>query len=116
VKVKHRFRFYPTLPQESALAKLFGCVRWTYNRALQYRLQSYQETGKALSYGDSSAVLTQWKAAPEHAFLGEVSSVPLQQTLRHLQRAFVNFFEGRARSSLQNQAPKPERRIYQIGF
>ncbi len=29
-------------------------------------------------------------------WLSEVSSVPLQQSLRHLERAFVNFFEGRA--------------------
>jgi putative transposase len=32
----------------------------------------------------------------EPAFLGEVSSVPLQQTLRHLQAAFANFFAKRA--------------------
>jgi putative transposase len=57
-----------------------------------------------LSYRDSSAALTQWKAAPEHAFLREVSSVPLQQTLRYLQRAFVNFFSrSRVLSSAQTK-------------
>jgi putative transposase len=38
-----------------------------------------------------------WKARAESAWLAEVSSVPLQQSLRHLERAFVNFFEGRAK-------------------
>ncbi len=31
----------------------------------------------------------------QHPWLRDVSSVPLQQALRHLDRAFVNFFEGR---------------------
>src|SRR5260370_5962393 len=31
-----------------------------------------------------------------YPWLSDVSSVPLQQALRHLDRAFVNFFEGRA--------------------
>nr|WP_305906318.1 hypothetical protein [Methylomarinum sp. Ch1-1]MDP4518995.1 hypothetical protein [Methylomarinum sp. Ch1-1]MDP4523393.1 hypothetical protein [Methylomarinum sp. Ch1-1] len=34
---------------------------------------------------------------PDLSFLKEVSSVPLQQCLRHQQRAFTNFFEGRAK-------------------
>ncbi|MBM7858238.1 zinc ribbon domain-containing protein [Lentzea nigeriaca] len=37
-----------------------------------------------------------WKKADELAFLNEVSSVPLQQALRHLQKAFTNFFDKRA--------------------
>src|SRR4028119_25095 len=41
-------------------------------------------------------MLTQWKQNPELDFLNEVSCVPLQQGLRHLQKAFSNFFEGRA--------------------
>jgi putative transposase len=95
IKVKHRFRFYPDHPQTRALEKLFGSVRWTYNHALAARRDQYRETGKGPSYGDTSALLTQWKI--ENPFLREVSCVPLQQSLRHLQRAYVNFFEGRAR-------------------
>ena len=41
-------------------------------------------------------MLTQWKKTPEMAFLNEVSSVPLQQALRHLQAAFTNFFGKQA--------------------
>src|SRR5262249_3280551 len=36
------------------------------------------------------------KQQPESAWLNEVSSVPLQQALRHLDRAFRHFFAGRA--------------------
>jgi putative transposase len=70
-------------------------VRWTFNHALAARRHQYQKTGQGLSYGESSAKLTQWKK--EYPFLQNVSCVPLQQSLRHLQRAYVNFFEGRAR-------------------
>ncbi|GAX59064.1 transposase [Streptomyces olivochromogenes] len=42
-------------------------------------------------------MLTAWKKTGELAFLNEVSSVPLQQALRHLQGAFANFFSKRAK-------------------
>jgi putative transposase len=57
----------------------------------------YREEGKCLSYGDLSALLSVLKAQAETAWLAEVSSVVLQQSLRHLDRAFVNFFAGRTR-------------------
>ncbi|MBC9719770.1 IS200/IS605 family element transposase accessory protein TnpB, partial [Streptomyces sp. TRM66268-LWL] len=43
------------------------------------------------------AMLTAWKRTEELAFLNEVSAVPLQQCLRHLQTAFTNFFAKRAK-------------------
>jgi putative transposase len=49
-----------------------------------------------VNYNATSAMLTVWKKTGELAYLNEVSSVPLQQTLRHLQTAFTNFFGKRA--------------------
>jgi putative transposase len=40
--------------------------------------------------------LTGWKQEEELDFLNNVSDVPLQQGLRHLQKAFGNFWAGRA--------------------
>ncbi len=42
-------------------------------------------------------MLTNWKKQEDLDFLAEVSSVRLQQGLRHLQAAFTNFFSGRAK-------------------
>ncbi len=42
-------------------------------------------------------MLTEWKKQEELEFLNEVSCVPLQQGLRHLQTAFTNFFAGRTK-------------------
>jgi putative transposase len=50
-----------------------------------------------LGYVELSAQLTQLKQQADTAWLTEVSSVPLQQALRHLDRAFRNFFERRAK-------------------
>ncbi|MGW4477017.1 RNA-guided endonuclease InsQ/TnpB family protein [Nonomuraea sp. NPDC004354] len=97
VKRAYKYRFYPTPSQADLLSRTFGCVRLVYNKALDLRRGSHAAHGKAVSYGESSAELTRWKRSEELAFLNEVSSVPLQQALRHLQSAFANFFAGRAR-------------------
>jgi len=96
VKVRYRFRCYPSAPQERSLAQLFGCVRLVYNRALAYRRDSYAKDKTSISYGQTSAQLTLWKQEPKLAFLGDVCCVPLQQCLRHLNTAFGNFFAKRA--------------------
>ncbi len=91
-----KYRFYPTEEQENYLACTFGCVRVVYNRALDARKKHYAETGKGLSYGKTSRLLTQWKKEDGYRWLSEVSSVALQQTLRHLGTAFQRFFEKKA--------------------
>ena len=94
-KVRYRFRMYPTPEQETELARTFGACRYVYNFGLRLRTDSYQE-GKTLTYNASSAALTALKRQPETLWLNEISSVPTQQALRHLQSAFRAFFEKRA--------------------
>jgi putative transposase len=91
------YRCYPTPEQAAILARTFGCARFVYNWALRLRTDAYYERRERISYADTSAALTALKREPETAWLNEVSSVPPQQTLRHLDRAFRNFFEGRAK-------------------
>ena len=79
------------------LTRTFGCVRVAWNRTLAERHRLYRMEGKSLSYAASDAALTVMKKDPELAFLNEVSSVPLQQALRHQHKAFGAFFAGRAR-------------------
>ncbi|MEU7986288.1 RNA-guided endonuclease TnpB family protein [Streptosporangium canum] len=97
VKRAFKFRFYPTPEQAEELARTFGCARLVYNKALEERTRAYTLEGRKVSYVESSAALTEWKRTEELAFLNEVSSVPLQQALRHLQAAFANFFAKRAK-------------------
>lgn len=97
VKRAYKYRFYPTPEQAEELARTFGCVRLVYNKALEERTRAYTQEGRRVSYVETSAMLTAWKRTEELAFLNEVSSVPLQQALRHLQAAFANFFAKRAK-------------------
>ena len=96
VKRAYRFRFYPTPEQEMILAKTFGCARFAYNYMLRLRTDAWFKEQKRVGYHETSALLTELKKTPEHAWLNEVSSVPVQQALRHLQTAFNNFFAKRA--------------------
>ncbi|MGW9637293.1 RNA-guided endonuclease InsQ/TnpB family protein [Nocardiopsis alba] len=97
VKRAFKYRFYPTDAQAAELSRTFGCVRLVYNKALAARTEAWYRRQERVNYNATSAMLTGWKKEDDLAFLSEVSSVPLQQTLRHLQSAFSNFFAGRAR-------------------
>lgn len=59
--------------------------------------RAYQAEGRKTSSKETDAALTGWKKTEELAFLAEVSSVPLQQTLRHQHTAYAHFFAGCAK-------------------
>ncbi|MGA4844751.1 RNA-guided endonuclease InsQ/TnpB family protein [Streptomyces sp. G5(2025)] len=99
--LRYSFRLYPNGPQRAALARAFGCARVAYNDALRVR-----ETARAaglpfVKSAELSKALTSVKTTPERAWLGEVSSVVLQQSLRDLDTAYKNFFDG-----LKGKRPK----------
>ncbi|WP_425573827.1 RNA-guided endonuclease InsQ/TnpB family protein [Streptomyces rhizosphaericus] len=96
VKRAYRYRFSPTNAQAAELSRTFGCVRKVYNMALAARTEAWARQER-VNYNQTSALLTQWKKTKELAYLNEVSSVPLQQALRHLQVAFTNLFGKRAK-------------------
>jgi putative transposase len=95
-KRAYKYRFYPTPEQKLLLEKTFGCVRFVYNHILDFRSRAYAEDKTPISFTQASAALTRLKKDPDKAWLNKVSSVPLQQTLRHQQQAFTHFFEKRA--------------------
>jgi putative transposase len=96
VKRAYKYRFYPTDEQAHNLAQTFGCCRFVYNYALATRKRAYFEQGKKLSINSLSAAITQLKKQEGTMWLKDVSSVPLQQSLRHLDTAYRNFFAKRA--------------------
>ena len=96
-KRAYKYRFYPTPEQATLLAQTFGCTRFVYNHILRWRTDIFYQEQEKIGYTQASAKLTAIKKEPEFAWLNDVSSVPLQQALRHQQAAFKNFFEGRAK-------------------
>ena len=95
-KRAYQYRIYPTDEQKQILARTFGCARFVYNWALRLRSDAYYERQERIYYAQTSALLTDLKKQSEYAWLNEVAAVALQQALRHLDRAYQNFFEGRA--------------------
>jgi len=93
----YRYRFYPTEEQEQLLRRTLGCVRLVYNKALHSRTEAWYEQQERVGYSETSGMLTTWKKQEDLQFLNEVSCVPLQQALRHLQKAFANFWAGCAK-------------------
>ena len=60
-------------------------------------MEGWYERQERIDYAQTSAMLTGWKKQEDLQFLNEVSCVPLQQGLRHLQKAFANFWAGHSK-------------------
>ena len=90
-----KFRIYSNREQKNLIHQTLGCCRLIYNRGLAMRKESYEE-GKKIGYTQTSAMLTELKRQEEFAFLKAADSIALQQSLRDLDRSFVNFFQKRA--------------------
>jgi len=96
IRQVQKVRIYPTDKQKQQLAGAFGCCRWWWNYALNKSIETYKETGKGLSRSGLNALLPNLKN--EYEWLKtEVYSQSLQQTSLNLSRAFINFFEKRAK-------------------
>jgi putative transposase len=83
--------------QASVLNRTFGCIRVVWNRTLAWRRQRYRDEKTGTTFAQANAYLTAMKATEELAWLKQVSSVPLQQAIRHQQAAYSAFFAKRAR-------------------
>ncbi|MFF5344351.1 RNA-guided endonuclease InsQ/TnpB family protein [Streptomyces althioticus] len=95
MRLRYSFRLYPSAGQRSVLARAFGCARVVYNDALRARETARSEGMPFPKTGDlSRQLITEAKNTPERAWLGEVSAVVLQQSLRDLDTAYKNFLDG----------------------
>ena len=101
LKKRYRYRIYPTKEQEISLSKVFGCVRYVYNRMLSELKIAYQfhkdtsvdGTFKIPSHYDMNKKLPFWKEQKETSWLKEVNSQALQESLGNLAEAYKNAFK-----------------------
>ena len=92
-----KFRIYPNTTQRRLLAINFGHARFVYNRYLALRSETYQQTGKALSYNECAGDLVLLKKDPDFVWLKDAYSQVLQQALKDLDMAFGRFFKTLAK-------------------
>jgi putative transposase len=114
MKARYQYRIYPTDRQKRLLSQLFGCVRVVWNNTLAYCQDLYRQGEKKPKYTDLSQRLTQLKKTTEKSWLTEVSSIPLQQSLRDLETAYSNFFQSckGKRKGKKVRPPKFKKRKY----
>ncbi|MYD60112.1 MAG: IS200/IS605 family element transposase accessory protein TnpB [Gemmatimonadetes bacterium] len=89
----YKYRIYPNKSQQEALAKLFGCVRYVWNWALDLRESYYKDTGKALLASEISKGLTDLRKSQDTLWLSDVSRISLTQSLRNQYTAYDRFFK-----------------------
>ena len=97
VQRAYQYRFYPTASQRAKLDVCFGAARWVWNRCLEFRTKAYRRRGESVTGVDFSRLLTRLKHTARYGWLRETPSTVLTQKLRDQDRAFANFFAGRAK-------------------
>lgn len=87
-----KIRIYPSQEQIKLIKKTFGCARYVYNYILNLKQKVYNIFELKLSYMKTSSILTRLKQ--RKPWLCEVDSIALQQSLRDLDAAYANLFNG----------------------
>ena len=92
MQLRYNYRLDPWPRHRIAFGKAFGCARVVFNDGLRAREAAHGAGEPYVTDSELSARLTAVKATPERVWLGEVSSVALQQALADLNTAYRNFF------------------------
>jgi len=92
----YKYELLPDGQQKRAMSRFAGSCRFVYNKALALQKEHYESEGKKHSYSALCKLLTQWRASTDTLWLCDSPSQALQQSLKDLERAYVNFFAKRA--------------------
>ena len=106
----YKVRLYPTTEQQVQIAKTTGCARLIYNRFLDIRQMVYEQEKRTVGYNECSKLLTVLKQEKDFAWLKQVDKCALQNSLRDLNDAFVNFFSGKSGYPRYKSKHKSERK------
>lgn len=94
MQMRYRYRIEPTPAQQAMLARVFGCARVVFNDALRVRDEAYRAGVKLSDSAIQRRVITAAKTTTERAWLCEVPSVALVQSVNDSRRAWRNFFDS----------------------
>ena len=96
IKRAYKTELDPNNVQRTALLRHAGAARFAYNWGLRRKKESYQATGQSPTAIDLHRELNRLKRT-DFPWMYEVSKCAPQEALRDLDRAYKNFFEGRAK-------------------
>lgn len=97
MEVKRAFRYEldPNNEQRTACLKHAGAARWAFNFGLRRKKEAHAAGEKTPTSVDLHRELNALKQT-EITWMYDCSKAAPQEALRNLDRAFINFFEGRA--------------------
>ena len=91
-----KYELMPDGAQECQMARFAGACRFVFNKALALQQANHQAGGKFIGYVAMAKHLTAWRNGPETPWLANAPVHPLQHALKDLEKAYKNFFAGRA--------------------
>ena len=94
IQKSYQYELIPNGEQVRKLKQFCGCCRFVFNRGLEEVKKYYDSTGHFLNYAQLTAFLPKWKQDAD--WLKDCHSQVLQQSMKNLSQALMNFFAGRA--------------------
>ena len=93
IRKAYQFKLKTNHEIEKQLSQTAGCCRFLWNKTLTLNMKRLEEKQPLMWYRELAFWLTFWKKTDELSFLKQSHSQPLQQTLKHLERAFQDGFD-----------------------
>ena len=87
-----KVRIYPNQEQQALIDKTFGHTRYLYNFMLNLKQKLYNFYKINITYNNMCKILTELKK--QKPWLYEADAVALQQCIKDLDNAYINFFNG----------------------
>ncbi|WP_229518951.1 RNA-guided endonuclease InsQ/TnpB family protein [Massilia rhizosphaerae] len=91
-----KYELMSTGAQQRDMCRFAGACRFVFNQALALQKERHEHGEKKLGYAGLCRLLTSWRHSSETPWLADAPTHPLQQALKDLERAYTNFFAGRA--------------------
>ena len=94
IQRSYQYELIPNGEQVRKLKQFCGCCRFVFNKGLEEVKKYYDSTGHFLNYVQLAAFLPKWKQDAD--WLKDCNAQALQQSMKNLSQALMNFFAGRA--------------------
>ena len=91
-----KFELRPDGERRRDMTKFSGACRFVFNKALALQKENHEAGNKFISYTAMAKNLTAWRNSSETPWLYDAPCHSLQHALKDLDRAYKNFFAGRA--------------------
>lgn len=89
-----KYRIYPNNEQIQQLNQNFGNARFVFNYFLDLKQKAYKESKESISLTKTQSMMTKLKQEEDYAWLNLSDSMSLQESLKDLDKAYKNFFNG----------------------